>query len=63
MEKLMLRELLKATGGTLLSGDEQAEKADRQETEILSVVTDSRKIIPGCVFLPFRVNALTVTPM
>ena len=50
MEKLMLRELLEATGGTLLSGDEQAEKADRQETEILSVVTDSRKIIPGCVF-------------
>ena len=26
------------------------------------MVTDSRKIIPGCVFLPFRVNALTVTP-
>ena len=50
MEKLMLRELLEATGGTLLSGDKQSEKADRQETEILSVVTDSRKIIPGCVF-------------
>ena len=47
MEKLMLRELLEATGGTLLSGDENV---DRQETEILSVVTDSRKITPGCVF-------------
>ncbi len=50
MEKLMLRELLEATGGTLLSGDEKDENADRQETEILSVVTDSRKITPGCVF-------------
>ena len=35
MEKLMLRELLRRPEGLLLSGDEQAEKADRQETEIL----------------------------
>ena len=39
MEKLMLRELLEATGGTLLSGYEKDENVDRQETEILSVVT------------------------
>ena len=33
-----------------MSGDEKDENVDRQETEILSVVTDSRKITPGCVF-------------
>lgn len=43
MEKLKLKELAEAVGGTLL------EPAD-PETEILSVVTDSRKIMEGCVF-------------
>ena len=43
MEKLLLRELAPAVGGRLLGGMPE-------ETEILSVVTDSRKITPGCVF-------------
>lgn len=43
MEKLLLRELTLAVGGRLLG--EMPE-----ETEILSVVTDSRKITAGCVF-------------
>ena len=47
MEKLYLNELLLATGGRL-SGTQNS--PDLSGTEILSVVTDSRKITKGCVF-------------
>ena len=49
MEKIMLGELLQAVGGTLLYP--AADSADsRRDREILSVVTDSRRITAGCVF-------------
>ena len=66
MEKILLHELLEAVGGKLLtaadkgcsaSPEKSAERRDvcpdaedMMSTEILSVVTDSRKIEPGCVF-------------
>ena len=53
MEKLYLFELVKATGGRLLSAPDKKEEdaaADSLNTEILSVVTDSRKITRDCVF-------------
>lgn len=53
MEKLYLEELLQATGGKLLSASEGSEDAKDEKipsTQILSVVTDSRKITKGCVF-------------
>ena len=66
MEKILLHELLEAVGGKLLTAadrgctaapEKSAEGRDvcpdaeeMMSTEILSVVTDSRKITPGCVF-------------
>lgn len=53
MEKIYLDELLQATGGKLLMAPEGAEGKESisvPRIEILSVVTDSRKITKGCVF-------------
>ena len=66
MEKILLHELLEAVGGKLLTAADKGctaapEKSavgrdfcpdaeDMMSAEILSVVTDSRKIEPGCVF-------------
>ena len=47
MEKITLRELLQATGGTLLNAGMDPDPEDRL---ISDVVTDSRRITPGCVF-------------
>ena len=66
MEKILLHELLEAVGGKLLTAADKGctaspemsaeerdvcpDAEDMMSTEILSVVTDSRKIEPGCVF-------------
>ena len=51
MEKIYLEELLQATGGKLLMAPQGTEETvSVPHTEILSVVTDSRKITKGCVF-------------
>lgn len=51
MEKIYLEELLQATGGKLLMAPQgAAEKVSVPPAEILSVVTDSRKITKDCVF-------------
>ena len=47
MEKISLAELIQGTGGTLLQ-DTIAKAVP--DTDILSVVTDSRRITPACVF-------------
>ena len=48
MEKLTLRQLLEAVGGTLLG-----EFADLDATAA-DVCTDSRSITPGCLFIPLE---------
>ena len=64
MEKILLHELLAAVGGKLLTEEKNQSSGNSSgtlgvdpgipavtgDTEILSVVTDSRKITPGCVF-------------
>ena len=51
MEKLYLEELLQATGGKLLMAPQGEMQTNAvPPAEILSVVTDSRKITKGCVF-------------
>lgn len=47
MEKLSLREIVKAVDGKF----EGAESAD---LDILSVSTDTRKITPGSLFIPIK---------
>ena len=51
MEKIYLEELLQATGGKLLMAPQGKEETlSVPAAEILSVVTDSRKITKNCVF-------------
>ena len=51
MEKIYLEELLQATGGKLLMAPQGEMQTNAvPPAEILSVVTDSRKITKGCVF-------------
>lgn len=53
MEKLLLGEVVEAVGGKLLQGgggQASSLPAAGPETEIQAVVTDSRRISPGCVF-------------
>lgn len=46
MEQLTLMEIAQAVGGTLLDQSDQ--------TKISSVTTDTRKMEPGCLFIPIR---------
>ena len=48
MEALTLRQLLEATGGTLLG------EYDDLDTVFTEVCTDSRSVRPGCLFLPLQ---------
>lgn len=43
MQKITVRDILDATGGSLLCG---------ADTEITAVTTDSRQIVPGALFIP-----------
>lgn len=46
MQKITLGEILKATGGQLLCGNEN--------TEITAIMTDSRKVAQNALFVPFK---------
>lgn len=48
MEALTLRQLLEAVGGALLSGPADLDMM------VTAVCTDSRKVTPGCLFLPLE---------
>lgn len=46
MIAMTLKEIASYTGGMLVGGEE--------DREVLSIVTDSRKIVPGCLFVALR---------
>ena len=63
MEKLYLEELLQATGGKLLMAPQGEMQTNAvPPAEILSVVTDSRRITKGCVFFALRKNRRACSP-
>ena len=51
--RLKLSDILKATGGTLLCGDEN--------TAVTSFITDSRQAKAGAMFVPIRASGPTAT--